>query len=122
MRPLLLALSLFVFSFSPAAHAGQTLRIGTVAPRGSTWGKALAAWEKIVVEKTQGEVSLQVYYNAIQGDERTMVSKLRTGQLDGAALSSVGLSNVFYDVMVLQLPGVSNSWPLVDMLRNLMKK
>ncbi len=50
------------------------------------------------------------------------MAKMRTGQLDGAALSSIGLSHVFSDVMVLQLPGVTNSWPLADLVRAMLKE
>ncbi len=107
--------------FELDGQAAQTLRIGTIAPRGSTWGKALAAWERVVAEKTHDEISLTVYYNAVQGDEQTMVSKMRTGELDGATLSAIGLSLVYRDVMVLQLPGVTNSWSLVDLVRNAVK-
>ena len=102
------------------AHAVQTLRFATIAPKASTWGKVLSAWEKAVRERTQGEIDLTVFYNGVQGDERAFVSKMRVGQLDGASLSAVGLSNVYRDVMVLQLPGVTNSWPLADLVRTLL--
>ncbi len=46
---------------------------------------------------------------------------MKTGELDAAALSSIGLSHVFRDVMVLQLPGVTNSWPLADLVRGMLK-
>jgi TRAP-type C4-dicarboxylate transport system substrate-binding protein len=107
---------------SSAAHAVETIRFATLAPKTSTWGKALGAWEKIVATKTHDEVQVQIYYNGVQGDEAAVVSKMRTGQLDGAALSGVGLSLVYRDVMVLQLPGVTNSWPLVDLVRSLLEE
>lgn len=100
--------------------ATQTIRLATLAPRNSTWGKVLGVWQKAVEAKTENGVALDIYYNGVQGDERSVVAKMRTGQLDGAALSSVGLSVIFRDVMVLQLPGVTNSWPLVDLVHNLL--
>lgn len=103
-----------------AAHAGQSLRFATIAPRGSTWGRILGAWEKVVREKTGDQIDLTIYYNGVQGDEGTFVAKMRTGQLDGAALSAVGLSRIYRDVMVLQLPGVTNSWPLADLVRTIL--
>jgi len=105
---------------SAPARATQKIRLATLAPRNSTWGKVLGVWQKAVEAKTDNGVALDIYYNGVQGDERAVVAKMRTGQLDGAALSSVGLSVVFRDVMVLQLPGVTNSWPLVDLVRNLL--
>jgi TRAP-type C4-dicarboxylate transport system substrate-binding protein len=102
------------------ASATTSLRLATIAPRGSIWGRVLSVWERAVRDKTRGDVDLTVYYNGVQGDERTFVSKMRTGELDGAVLSAVGLSHVFRDVMVLQLPGVTNSWPLADLVRSLL--
>lgn len=115
-----LGVGLLVLASEGSASAGQTLRFATIAPKNSTWGKVLAAWEKAVHEKTGGEVDVSVYYNGVQGDERAFVAKMRTGQLDGASLSAIGLSHVYRDVMVLQLPGVTNSWPLADLVRTIL--
>jgi TRAP-type C4-dicarboxylate transport system substrate-binding protein len=53
-------------TFSSPANAAHVLRLGTLAPRNSTWGKALAVWEKVVETKTANEVGLEIYYNAVQ--------------------------------------------------------
>ncbi|MBX3184010.1 MAG: TRAP transporter substrate-binding protein DctP [Polyangiaceae bacterium] len=99
------------------AEAATTLRVATLAPKGSAWGKYLSKLERQVARRTEGELELKIYYNGVQGDEAGMVSKLRSGQLDIAALTSVGLSRIHRDVMVLQLPGVLDSWPLLDKAR-----
>jgi TRAP-type C4-dicarboxylate transport system substrate-binding protein len=105
-----------------SAFAAESIRLATLAPKASTWGKVLSVWQKAVEAKTEGALTLDVYYNGVQGDEKSMVAKMRTGLLDGAALSSVGLSVIYRDIMVLQLPGVTNSWPLVDLVRNMLKE
>jgi TRAP-type C4-dicarboxylate transport system substrate-binding protein len=117
VRHLALASVLFASVCAENAGAAHTIRFATIAPRTSTWGKVLEAWQKAVEDKTQGQIQLTIYYNEVQGDERTVVSKMRTGQLDGAALSAIGLSHVFHDVMVLQMPGITNSWPLAELVR-----
>lgn len=113
---LLVGLTFAAAASSEPAHA---VRIATIAPKNSTWGKVMGAWEKAVEAKTGEALDIMVYYNGVQGDEPNVVSKMRTGLLDGAALSAVGLSHVYRDVMVLQLPGVTNSWPLADLVREL---
>jgi TRAP-type C4-dicarboxylate transport system substrate-binding protein len=115
------AAAALIVAATSRASAVQTIRFATIAPRASTWGKVLVAWERAVREKTNGEIDMNIYYNGVQGDERNVVSKMRTGQLDAAALTSIGLSNVYRDVMVLQLPGVTNSWPLADLVRNMLR-
>jgi TRAP-type C4-dicarboxylate transport system substrate-binding protein len=111
----LLALGLVCFG-SPAL-AKHKLRIATLAPKSSSWGKVFRAWEKAIAQKSNNELELEVYYNAVQGNEDNMVGKMKTGQLDGAALTSVGLSQIHKDVLVQQLPGVVDSWDLLDKVR-----
>ncbi len=120
LRAFSLAALLALSCASANASAAHTIRFATIAPRASTWGKVLEAWQKAVEEKTGGQIELNIYFNEVQGDERTVVSKMRTGQLDGAALSAIGLSHVFNDVMVLQMPGITNSWPLAELVRNML--
>lgn len=116
-----LAVASAVALFSAPGKSAETIRLATLAPKASTWGKVLAVWQKAIESKTDNTLALEIYYNGVQGDEKAMVAKMRTGLLDGAALSSVGMSVIYRDIMVLQLPGVTNSWPLVDLVRNMLK-
>jgi TRAP-type C4-dicarboxylate transport system substrate-binding protein len=100
-----------------ASAAEHTLRIATIAPKASSWGKVYAAWQKAVEKKTEGKLELQVYYNGVQGNEDAMVSKIKTGQLDGAAITAVGLSLIYKNVLTLQLPGVLTTWEQLDKVR-----
>jgi TRAP-type transport system periplasmic protein len=113
---LLAALGLVVLT--PSEASAQTkLRIATLAPKNSAWGKVFKVWAKAVDQKSGGKLQLDIYYNAVQGNEDSMVGKMKTGQLDGAALTSVGLSRIYKDVLVLQLPGVVDSWAMLDKVR-----
>jgi len=116
--PLLWACVLGVICAAPApAFAQHKLRIATLAPKNSAWGKVYKVWSKAIDKKTEGKLQIDVYYNAVQGMEEAMVGKMKTGQLDGAALTSIGLSRINKDVLVLQLPGVVDSWELLDKIR-----
>ncbi len=99
------------------ANAATTLRVATLAPKASSWGRILSAWERAVKDKTSGEVKLDVYYNAVHGMEDSMVAKMKSGQLDGAVLSSVGLSDIYKNVLALQLPGLLSTWSTLDRVR-----
>lgn len=46
----------------------KTLKIGTLAPRSSPWGKVFETWIKAVNEKSGGNLELQFFYNGDQGD------------------------------------------------------
>lgn len=112
-----LATALAGLSLAPTASAETTLRVATLAPKNSAWGKVFRVWEKAVEKKSEGKLTLKVYYNAVQGNEDAMVGKMKTGQLDGAALTAVGLSSIHKDVLVLSLPGVADSWSNLDKVR-----
>jgi TRAP-type C4-dicarboxylate transport system substrate-binding protein len=100
------------------ANAASVLRVATLAPKASSWGKILSVWERAVKDKTHGQIQLDVYYNAVHGMEDSMVAKMKTGQLDGAVLSSVGLSDIYKNVLALQLPGLLSTWSALDRVRD----
>jgi TRAP-type C4-dicarboxylate transport system substrate-binding protein len=100
-----------------ASAADHTLRVASLAPKNSSWGKVYGVWEKALSKKTDGKLEVQMFFNGVQGNEDGMVSKLKTGQLDGAALTSVGLSYIYKNVLVLQLPGVMTKWSELDQVR-----
>jgi TRAP-type C4-dicarboxylate transport system substrate-binding protein len=102
MRIGLVALACLL-SFARAASA-EEMRIATLAPSGTPW---MAALEKAAAEieaKTEGRVKVKYFPGGQQGDERDFVRKIRLGQLDGAAITSMGLAMIDSSILVLQLP------------------
>ena len=97
------------------------LKIGSVAPRESPWGAVLRVWQKAVKDKTKGEVTIEIFWNATQGDEPAQMSKVKTGQLDGAIVSAVGLGVIDPNVNVLQVAGLYPDWPTLDKVRDALK-
>src|SRR5690242_15472781 len=65
------------------------LRLGTVAPDGTSWARELRAWVRDVETVTQGTVKVKVYFGGIAGDELTMLERIRREQLDGAVGSEI---------------------------------
>ena len=55
----------------------ELLKIGTLAPRSSPWGKVFETWIKAVNEKSGGNLELQFFYNGSQGDEDQMGGSLK---------------------------------------------
>lgn len=105
-----------------AADAEPTkLKIGTLVPRESPWGQLLRVWAKGVKERTKGSVELEFFWNATQGDEPAQISKIKTGQLDGACVTAVGLGIVHNDVNALQMPGIFPDWAALDKAREALR-
>lgn len=93
-----------------AAESATVLRFASLVPAGSPFMKVLKAWSRSVREETQGRVELRFYSGGSQGDERDYVRKMRAGQLDAAAISTIGLGMLARPILVLSAPGVIRSY------------
>lgn len=92
-------------SSARTAHADNVeLRIATLAPSGSPWMEVLDKAASETKEKTGGRITLKYFEGGQQGDERDFVRKINLGQLDGAAVTAVGLSMIDESIRVLELP------------------
>jgi TRAP-type C4-dicarboxylate transport system substrate-binding protein len=100
------------------ASAKHVLKIATLAPQHSTWMKTLAKVGRDIKAKTHGEVAIRYYPGGVMGDESAMVRKMRHGQLDGAAVTSVGLSDINPQVLMLQLPLLFRTYKELDRVRS----
>jgi TRAP-type C4-dicarboxylate transport system substrate-binding protein len=89
---------------SSAPLPALTLKIATLAPDGSPWVDGLREvawqWEKI----SAGQVRLKIYAGGVAGEEQDMVRKLRIGQLQGAALTQLGLGLLEPDILAVSVP------------------
>ena len=101
------------------AH-GEERRIATIAPRGSTWMKLMERGAAAVEKATEGRITTKFYAGGVQGDELAVVRKMRLGTLDGAALTSVGLSAIDQSIRVLQLPMMFQDLAEMDWVRKRM--
>ncbi len=104
------------------AGATTTLKIGTIVPQDSSWGKEFKRLMKDVSDDTNGELVLDFQWNGQAGDESLMIQKIRSGQLDAAVVTTLGLAATgVTDVLVLELPGLFTSWAKLDAARDAMK-
>lgn len=86
------------------ARAETEIRIATLAPDGSDWMKEFDKAAAEVKEKTAGRVVLKYFAGGQQGDERDYVRKIKLKQLDGAGVTSIGLSMIDESIRVLEVP------------------
>jgi TRAP-type C4-dicarboxylate transport system substrate-binding protein len=80
------------------------IKLGSLAPNGSPWDKALrkisAEWAAI----SNNAVTLKIYSGGVAGGEEDMIRKMRIGQLNAAGLTGVGMCRVFPVILAIQLP------------------
>jgi TRAP-type C4-dicarboxylate transport system substrate-binding protein len=116
------ALALLVgVGVSENASAAEVIKIGTLAPAASPWGQVFKVWGEAVSKKSEGKLELQFFWNGQQGDEGAMVGKMKAGQLDGSAVTGVGLSKIYKPILALQMPGLFTTWSKLDTARDAMK-
>ena len=93
-----------LLAVKPVAADNVELRIATLAPAGSPWMAVLDKSAAEIKEKTAGRVTLKYFEGGQQGDERDFVRKIKLGQLDGAAVTAIGLSMIDESIRVLEVP------------------
>ncbi len=101
--PQLLLAALLLAAALPA-RAQVIVKLGTLAPAGSTWHEILKEMGKRWEEASGGQVKLRVYPGGAQGSEGEMVRKMEIGQLQAAAISNVGMHDVLPDPQTLSVP------------------
>ncbi len=106
---------------SAGAEPAHVLRIATLAPASSPTGREYQTFRRELAELTDGQVSVRMYAGGIAGDERTVVRKIRAGQLDGALLTTAGLGAVVRQVLVLESPGLITSYSELDRVRQTLR-
>ncbi len=103
---------------APAAPAAtRSLSLATLAPAGSTWHRVLDAWNRELRRRTNKALQLRIFAGGVQGDEAEVIRKIRTGRLDGAAVTAVGLSQIHRPAIVFQMPGMFSGYAALDRAR-----
>src|SRR5213075_666206 len=78
------------------------------------WMQTLDKAAAEIKEKTAGRVTMKYFEGGQQGDERDFVRKIKLGQLDGAAVTSIGLSMIDESIRVLEVPMLFESAEELD--------
>jgi TRAP-type C4-dicarboxylate transport system substrate-binding protein len=97
-----LALACLVASSQLAA--AEEIRIATLAPAGTPWMEALERAAAEIAEKTENRVKVKYFPGGQMGDERDFVRKIKLRQIDGAAVTAMGLAMIEPSILILQLP------------------
>jgi TRAP-type C4-dicarboxylate transport system substrate-binding protein len=100
-----------------AAASSTTIRLGMLAPAGSTWDKVFRAWNNTLTKQTGGAVNFQFFAGGVAGDERDVIRKMKLGQLDASLMTSVGLGQIARPTQVLQTPGILDNYEQLTHVR-----
>lgn len=78
--------------FAIPGHAETILKLGSVAPSGSPWGKWATGVAAKIEEISGGELKIELLLDAQAGDEQTVLRQTAKGRLDIAFVSNVPMT------------------------------
>jgi TRAP-type C4-dicarboxylate transport system substrate-binding protein len=87
-----------------AAFAQTTVKLATIVPQGSVWDKHIQQMGEEWKTATGGRVTVTIYPGGSQGDEPTVLRKMRLDALQAAALTAVGLGSIDAAFNVFDVP------------------
>lgn len=92
----------FIANTGSSADAPVKIRLGTLAPKGSSYYKHLQVMGEQWRKAPGGGVALTIYPDGTMGGEADMVRRMRLGQLQAGMLTATGLSEIEPAVSGLQ--------------------
>lgn len=86
-----------------AAEGVVKLKLGTLAPTGTSYHKSLLAMGENWRKASEGAVQLTIFAGGTQGSESDMVGLMQTGNLDAGLLTTGGLGEIDPGALAMQV-------------------
>ena len=100
----------------PTVNAA-TFKIATISPDSLSWMKKLRSGAKQIEELTEGRVNIKIYPGGVQGDDATVLRKMRIGQLHAGVVAAGSLTRFYPDLQIYNLPLQFRSGVEVEYIR-----
>ena len=101
---------LLLIALATVAHAQTTVKLATLVPEGTVWDKNLKQMGEEWKTATDGRVVVTVFAGGTQGDEPTVLRKMRLDALQAGALSAVGLGMIDASFNLFDVPFFFDSY------------
>ncbi|MDH4134030.1 MAG: TRAP transporter substrate-binding protein DctP [Gammaproteobacteria bacterium] len=93
------------------------MKIATIAPDGTLWMQEMRKGAEDIARRTDGRVNFKFYPGGSMGSDRSVLRKIRAGQLHGGALTGGALSDIYPDSQLYNLPYLFRSYDELDYVR-----
>ena len=114
--PKILSFVVLYLVFAVAASALE-LKIASIAPEGSQWMVQMRKGAAEIKDRTGGRVVVKFYGGGVMGNEKSVLRKIRVGQLHGGVFTSGGLDEVYPDLQLYSLLLTFRNMDEVDYVR-----
>ncbi len=106
---------LFVILFREHGRAQEYIvKFATLAPDGSAWMNVMREYDEAVREESNGRLGFKIYPGGVQGDESTVLRKIRLGQLQSGGVTGVGMGQIAPIVRILDSPFLFRTYEEID--------
>jgi len=103
---------------TPVSQASaRVLKIATLSPDGTVWMRKMRAGATEISKRTQGRVTFKFYPGGVMGNDKSVLRKIRIGQLQGGAVTGGSLAEINPDNRIYGLPFLFHSLGEVDYVR-----
>ncbi len=111
---------LLLLAALPLTGHATTFKIASIAPDGTSWMKEMRAGAEEIKKRTEGRVEFRFYPGGIMGNDKSVLRKMRVGQLHGGALSGGGMAMIYPEAQVYTIPFIFHDYEEVDYARKQM--
>jgi len=94
-KALFVLLALMVLALTASQGMSQVLKVATLAPDGTTWMREMRKSAESIQKKTGGKVRFKFYPGGVMGSDKSILRKIRIGQLQGGAIASGAFANIY---------------------------
>jgi TRAP-type C4-dicarboxylate transport system substrate-binding protein len=106
--------------------AGQAqamrFKIATLSPEGSIWMEKMRDGAEELAHRTNDRIQIKYYPGGVMGDDKSVLRKIRIGQLQGGAFVGGSLSEFYRDNQIYSLPLFFRSFKEIDYVREHLDK
>jgi TRAP-type C4-dicarboxylate transport system substrate-binding protein len=99
---------------SEAIGQEHTIKFATLAPEGTAWMNVMKEFDDAVRKESGGRVKFRIYPGGVQGDEKVVLRKIRSGQLQAGGFTGVAMGEIAPKVRILDSPFLFQSYEEVD--------
>ncbi|MDR2842796.1 MAG: TRAP transporter substrate-binding protein DctP [Spirochaetaceae bacterium] len=91
-------------NFQAEDQGKVVIKLASIAPEATPWGRALNKMASDWSQATNGEVILRVFHNGVAGNESDVLRLLKLNQIQAAVLTTLGINSIAPEAITLSCP------------------
>tara|TARA_Y100001970_G_C14239371_1_gene863904 strand:+ start:1179 stop:2180 length:1002 start_codon:yes stop_codon:yes gene_type:complete len=117
---LIICSGILISNPSSGSNKPIVIKLATLAPEGTEYYNLLLEMGQRWQEETNGQVILRIYPNGVVGRESDTIRKMRIGQIQASAMSSIGLSGLTDQIQAFTIPMIYEDYDDIEKVKNVM--